>query len=306
MHKLKAKMLSIRYCRGSNGVLPTGYYMDKSKRNLILIAMAAVALVLVASAVIAISTAVKRVRELAPPETTISVRNTTFLTFPEGYTAYDIAVKLEESNVCSKEEFLTLVNTLNEGDLFYGDIDNAAGRPFKLEGYIFPDTYEFYLNSSAQSVLDKFLSNADAKFSDEYRARAEELGMTMDEVITLASIIQKESGAESEMRKVSSVFHNRLKSDGYPKLQSDVTIQYIENTVKPYYNDTDEYNDTYNTYKCNGLPTGAICNPGRAAIEAALYPENTDYYYFVTDNNGNYYYASTFAEHQKNCDKAGT
>ena len=130
----------------------------------------------------------------------------------------------------------------------------------------------------------------------------------MDEIITLASIIQSEAGDVKEMGKVSSVLHNRIESPDYGKLQCDVTINYVnENILDSPYIDGDKtrFSEYYNTYKVSGLPVGAICNPGADAINAALNPEKTDYFYFVTDKDWNYYYASTYEEHLKNCKKCG-
>lgn len=136
-------------------------------------------------------------------------------------------------------------------------------------------------------------------------AQADKLGYTMDEIIAIASIIQKEADIIGEMNKVSSVIHNRLNAS-YNRLECDVTIHYLEKYVKPYLTeDKDKYNELYNTYKCYGLPAGPICNPGIAAIKAALYPEDTDYMFFVTDSDMNYYYAATYEEHLANCKKCG-
>ena len=127
--------------------------------------------------------------------------------------------------------------------------------------------------------------------------------MTLDETIILASIIQKEAGNPDEMGLVSSVFHNRINdlAAGLPMLQSDVTIHYIEEDIKPYQTmGTQEIYDAYNTYVCRGLPAGPICCPGLDAIRAAISPEESSYYFFVTDSNGKYYYSSTLNEHYAN------
>lgn len=215
----------------------------------------------------------------------------------------DIAKMLQESGVCSVEDF---VKAVNEGEYDYKLISAIPQdeRFYKLEGYIFPDTYEFYIGEKPQSVVNRFLKNAQNRIGNDLMKRAEELEMTMDEVIVLASIIQKEASDPNEMGKVSSVFHNRLnKSKTYPNLQSDPTIMYVENDIIPYLSDAsqrDKYAELYNTYKCVGLPVGPICSPGLEAIRAALYPEKTNYYYFVTDKNDKYYYARTNAEHEAN------
>ncbi len=230
------------------------------------------------------------------------------ITFPEGYSCVQIAEKLEENNVCSAKDFLSVLNSssfiFSKGYKFIPYIDNISQRAFKLEGYIFPDTYEFYTNENAKTTVSRFLQNTDTKLTDEYYERAKQLGYTIDEIIALASVIQKEAGEKDEMKKVSSVLHNRLNSTKYKSLQCDVTVNYINNYVtdSPYILDSGiDYAENYNTYKCVGLPLGAICNVGVDAIEAALYPADTDYFFFVTDSEMNYYYAKTYEEHQKNC-----
>jgi len=125
------------------------------------------------------------------------------------------------------------------------------------------------------------------------------------EGLTIASIIQEESGFPEQDPKVSSVLHNRLNSPSFPLLQFNVTFEYIDKYVTPFVDGGTKYRDLYNTYVRKGLPAGPISNPGMSAINAALYPADTDYYYFVTDKDMNYYYASTYSEHLRNCKKAG-
>lgn len=233
------------------------------------------------------------------------------VTFPEGLTAKQIAEKLEENKVCSAEDFMALVQGEYYAALSYDfipEIENTENKAFVLEGYIFPDTYEFYKGESAETALARFLKNTDVKLTEEYRQRAQELGYTTDEIITLASIIQEEAGDPEEMPLVSSVLHNRIESPDYGRLQCDVTINYVNDNIteSPYLSgDTAKYAELYNTYKCTGLPAGAICNPGLDAIEAALYPADTDYFFFVTDEDWNYYYAETYDEHKVNCQAVG-
>lgn len=239
-----------------------------------------------------------------PVQTTSNVAR---VTFPEGSTVSQIALLLEENGVCSAAEFMAEAdNPLNlEGFAF--SIPNPQERAFLLEGYLFPDTYEFYRNESASSAIKRFLKNTQTKLTDEVAARCEQLGFTVDEILTLASVVQEEAGDPAEMGKVASVIHNRLSSKKYPKLQCDVATFYLRDYVKPYKSEQ-EYEaltELYNTYNCNGLPAGPITNSGMDAINAALYPENTDYYFFVTDSNGEYYYAETWSEHLENCDTAG-
>ena len=233
------------------------------------------------------------------------------VTFPEGLTSVEIAQKLEESGVCPAADFMEEVKNFDAVKDSYAclaSVKNADQRAFALEGYVFPDTYDFYRGESAASALKRFLSNANRKLTDERAARAKELGYTMDEIVTLASIIQEEAGDPNEMPKVAAVMHNRLNSPAYGKLQCDVTINYVNDRItdSPYLSgDTSVFAARYNTYKVEGLPVGAICCPGIDAIDAALYPADTNDFFFVTDKDMNYYYAETYEQHLENCKICG-
>ena len=182
------------------------------------------------------------------------------------------------------------------------EIPENEDRIYALEGYLFPDTYEFYCYEKPKTAIRRFLNAYNTRITREMLDRAEEIGMTMDEVLTLASLIEKEAKTE-DMAKVSSVFHNRLEHpEQFPNLQSNTTDYY------PYTKDTmpEGYSETskYNTYNIQGLPPGPICNPGLNAIRAALYPADTNYYYFNMDVNGKAYFARTLQEHNKNLQTA--
>ncbi|HNX14354.1 MAG TPA: endolytic transglycosylase MltG [Oscillospiraceae bacterium] len=228
------------------------------------------------------------------------------LTFTEGMNAAEIGAMLEENKVCLKSEFLKAVNTGAYNYDFIPAGGAQSGRFYRLEGYLFPDTYDFFINESVDSVIKKFLNNFNSKFTVKLRERAAEMGMTLDQAVTLASIIEKEAPDVFEMANVSAVFHNRLlKPQAYPKLQSNVTSYYVKNVIDKALTFTDpSYTQVYDTYVCSGLPVGPICNPGGAALTAALYPSATDYYYFVTDADGNFYYAMTLSQHNANISKA--
>ena len=234
------------------------------------------------------------------------------VTFPEGFTIVQIAERIEENGVCPAADFIKAAQDVeyfrvNYGYAFLDGIDEEK-TAFHLEGYVFPATYEFYRGEKPQSAVNRFLSAFSGRFSDEMKAKAEENGMSVNEVVILASIIQKECGFVSEMKNVSSVFVNRLKSPSYGKLQSDVTINYVNNyiTESSYLEgDTARFAELYNTYKCTGLPSGAICCPGLDALNAALDPADTPYYFFVTDKDNNYYYAESYEEHLENCTECG-
>ncbi len=243
--------------------------------------------------------------ETSTSATTVS--NIVRVTFPEGFTAADIAKRLEEYSVCTCDEFIQAVNDPANLSRFGIEIDSPGERAFLLEGYLFPDTYDFYIGEKLESVIKKFADNFNAQITEEMLARAAELGYTPDEIITIASIIQEEAGDPDEMPKVSAVLHNRLSSPEFSKLQCDACSFYLKNSVMPYVSqeDYEHFQQTYSTYNCTGLPEGPITNPGIDAVKAALYPDEHEYYFFVTDDNGVYHYAETYSEHLENCKLAG-
>lgn len=242
------------------------------------------------------------------------VSGTVRITIPEGLTVNETIDLLVENGVGKQEDYTEALQEFGYEYKFVEELTEDAiseyrfdtDTSYRLEGYLFPDTYDFYYNENPVSALDKFLSNFNRKFEEEYYARAAELGMTVDEVITLASMIEKEGNNPSDYYLISSVFHNRLKSSEYPYLNSDATLQYALSERAGLYDLDTSVDHPYNTYKYTGLPPGPICNPGIQAIDAALYPESTGYYYFYTKKNGETVYSRTYEEHQRyiNADKA--
>ncbi len=229
-------------------------------------------------------------------------RDTVEITFPEGFTIEQIAEKLEESKVCGKSDFLKATNVATYSFDFVKEIQNGDQRYHLLEGYMYPDTYEFYVGEDASSVVSKLLNNFNTKWSASYASRARELNMSMDDVITLASIVQKEDSNPDNMAVIASVFYNRLNSSAYPSLQSDATNYYVNTYIKPA-TSSGEYNlyrNRYSTYVCKGLPVGPICSPGDDAIKSVLWPSSTNYYFFAHDDEGNLYAARTASEQNVN------
>ncbi len=233
------------------------------------------------------------------------------LSFPEGWTIPQIVAKLAENNVCPAEY---IYDALEEVEFEYGfvsQISDNGERCFALEGYLFPDTYDFFVSEKQNgigenptSIINKFLGNFETKWNDVYAKRAKELGLTMDEVLIIASIIQKEAADKSQMTKVSSVIHNRLNNAAaYPTLGCDSTKKYVTNYLAPAFGSSaaGSYLNGYDTNSVrSGLPVGPICNPGLDAIEAALNPDDTNYYYFCHNNKGKIYLAETYSEFQAN------
>ena len=241
-------------------------------------------------------------------------RQTVKITIPEGYTVAQIATKLADNNVCSEEDFYdALVHETYDYD-FFGSIptngtDGAKynGRLYRLEGYLFPDTYEFFAESSGKSVVDKFLANFNSKVTAEMRAEIAAKGLTLDDVVIMASIAEKEAVNDQEKPKIVRVLNNRLESD-YTRLECDSTYLYIKNLDANIQN-AEDIKAAYDTYQRYGLPAGAIGNPGLASIQAAITPSDdstiAQCFYFANDAAGNTYYSKTFAEHKAVCRKYG-
>ena len=226
---------------------------------------------------------------------------TASLLFPEGYTVKQVMAKIGDNKVSNLN---LLKRSMLATDFSYSFLQglNTDGRYYKYEGYLFPDTYEFYIDENANSALRRFFENFQSKWKEEYTTRARELGYTIDQIIILASIIQKEAAGPSQMGDISGVLHNRLNHPSvYPMLECNATRDYVLNNIATEMDPgaAELYNDTYNTYKCIGLPVGPICNPGISAIEAALNPNTHDYYYFQHDKNGEIYLNQTRDEHYK-------
>lgn len=226
------------------------------------------------------------------PEGT-GINDYTHIVDGEKKTIKGIATILEENGVCSRKDFMY---ALNEVELDSKLLKNCSdGRTYyTLEGYLFPDTYEFYAYDSeecARMVVEKLIAQTESKITDDMYKRAEEMGYSMNEILTMASIIQMESGQGIEhMPSVAAVFYNRLDSKDFSTLGSSPTCYYGES----FKND----DGRYDTYKAEGLPPGPLCSPGIDAIKAALYPatDKEGFYYFVTDKDGNFYFHKTLAE----------
>jgi UPF0755 protein len=212
------------------------------------------------------------------------------LVVPEGFNVFDIAAAVEAAGLGRREDFLQAART---GVALVKDIDPQAPS---LEGYLFPDTYHFTRTQSAHDMA--------AAMVHRFRQAAREEGLTQDfhKTVTMASIVEKETGAPEERPKVASVFYNRLEKNMV--LATDPSVIYAALLNNRYrgtiYQSDLHYDSPYNTYRVAGLPPGPICNPGRASLEAAMHPANTPYLYFVSDNQGHHNFARTEAEHLKN------
>ena len=219
------------------------------------------------------------------------------VTIKEGENIYEIAKDLASKNLIKSEgEFINLARD----EKFIQSLTAFKGHPTRtLEGYFFPETYFFNKTQSPQDIAKQMLSHFFQYWSELKASRAQELGMNLHQVVTLASMIEKETGAAEERPLISSVFHNRLKQG--MRLQSDPTTIYgMWNRYQGNIHKSDllEKND-YNTYQIAGLPIGPISNPGRASLDAALYPLQTTYLYFVSQNDGTHRFSENYADHLK-------
>ncbi len=220
-----------------------------------------------------------------------------WITIPEGYTTDEIIDLLVSSGIGEREKYIDVINNYDFDYWFIDEIDEdwvAYGRTYRLDGYLFPDTYQFYNASSEVAVINKLLSRFNQVFIKSYRQRTEEIGFVTDETLTLSSIIEKEAGAANYLENcfgnVSSVFHNRLKSDNFSHLQSDATTAYVIHhetgvRVKLRGSDLDNIVSEYNTETRVDLTPGAIANSGNSAILAAMHPSDTGYFYFFSPPN---------------------
>jgi len=224
------------------------------------------------------------------------------LVVPEGFTIEMIAARCEEQGICSAEEFLQAVSSVTSADFEYMS-DIPAGIPvkYKLQGYIFPATYDIYEDTTAASLVDWMLDTFDNYYTDDMKARAEELGYTSFDVVTRASIVEREAKVASERATIAGVINNRLAADML--LQMCPTVLYpltdgMYDQSQVYYEDL-ELDSEYNTYINEGLPVGPICNPGLDCINAVLNPEEHSYYYYHVDNEdeGTHVFTETYEEH---------
>lgn len=246
-------------------------------------------------------------------------RKTVTLTFPEGYSMDQIFSMLEENQVCTVEALEDTAANF-EFELSYLQ-DIPYGEPSRLEGFLFPDTYDFYIDDDPVRVINKLLNNFDSKFSENMlsaidtlnegiRARMETEGSFSDseiedammdvyKIITLASLIEKEAGTDQERSMISSVIYNRLNTRVHELLQVDATVEYALGEHKTELTANDLAVDSpYNTYKYKGLPPGPIANPGLSSIMAAIYPEESEFFFYAVNGTGGHSFFETYMEQQ--------
>lgn len=252
-------------------------------------------------------------------KTTYLEVETVRITFPEGTTCLSMAMMLQEAGLIgSVDEFINACNNDSFDVSFFNQISNNNLKFVKLEGFLYPDTYEFEVGSSVQDIILEMLRNFEKKvLTDQIKADLAASKYSLEEMIVLASIVQKES-LDGEEYNISAVFNNRLVSNKtYGLLQSCTTGDatrpviggFIPNVLGLYYGGVSKIPAgmaaAYDSYNTPGLMVGAICNPEAKMVEAALHPVNSPYYYFFTDKTGIFRYSETYAEHEQQINKYG-
>lgn len=220
------------------------------------------------------------------------------LTIPEGFTLYQIAERIEELGFASKDEFIESTEKYFNNNYDFDTTDLY----FKMEGYLYPDTYHFTKNNTVDYIVEKLAQTTDNVFTEEYKQKLEKLDLSKHQVLTIASLIEREAKHDGERAQISGVIHNRLKKDML--LQIDATVIYgigkgKEHKTTIYQSELDEFSP-FNSYKVIGLPPGPIASPGKESIKAALYPKEHDYlYYVLSPEEDGHVFNETYDEHLK-------
>lgn len=272
------------------------------------------ALILSVLLTLSLFSACKRQSDPAALPASVDTPATVTVTIPEGRGVRSIASRLEENGVCSASDFFAACSSVDwkaEFD-FLPDADRLSAREYPLEGYLFPDTYDFFVPESAESCVRKLLKNFSRRVTDEMRADCSGGDLCLDDVIILASIVERETDNADEAPKVAKVFRNRLEHPyGYKNVEGSSTGGKFQSDATKFYPYTyteavngeipDGFESEYNTYNFAGLPKGPICCPSLSSIKASIYPDKeTKAVFFYTDKNGKHYYAVSYDEHKAN------
>lgn len=223
-------------------------------------------------------------------------------TIAEGLSVEQIGAHLAEKGLVNQEQFLKLINEGDFSDIpFVADIPEVKDRKYRLEGFLFPETYEVVKGATEEEIIRTMLKQFDKEIEPEWKEELEKQNRSLYDVITLASIVEREVVVNEERSIIAGVFHNRIR-EGW-KLQSCATVQFVlgKQRDRLLFEDL-EVKSPYNTYINPGLPPSPIASPGRASIEATLFPDKHDFFFFVTkkDGTGAHHFSRTFKEHQKN------
>ena len=233
--------------------------------------------------------------------TNSSSSDTLQITIPEGYSVAQVRQLLLDNHVCTAD---ALDKVLNQYPFKHDFLqDEKQVEEGWLEGYLFPDTYEIYKgNGSVVDTVNKMLNNFASRYDSEITDGANELGRSMHDIVTVASLVEREAQHDDERARIAGVIYNRLNnSSEFPYLQVDASVLYGLGRTSGKLTDDDLKSDSpYNLYTTEGLPPGPICNPGYASLYAASHPESHDYYYYVAMPDGSHLFASSYEEHQRN------
>ena len=221
------------------------------------------------------------------------------VTLVEGWTNQQYAEALSEAELVEFEDFLAAANTANTKQILPDNTYSfLAGKPASagLIGFLFPDTYRFFRGETEVAIIEEMLDNFDRKITDQMLADAEASGRTLYEIITMASIVEKEAVTTEDRKRAAGILWKRM--DNGMRLQSDVTINYILQKNTLVLNASDIATESaYNTYRNDGLPPTPIANPSLDSIMAALYPEDTEYWFFIATPDGEVLYSTTYEQH---------
>ena len=230
-----------------------------------------------------------------------SSTETVQITIPEGYSIAQIRQTLLDAHVCTEDAIDKALNEYSFKHKFLED--EKPAREGWLEGYLFPDTYEVYKgNAAVVDTINKMLNNFGNKYDEDIQSGADELGRSMHEIVTIASLIEREAQQDDERARIAGVIYNRLNDpEEFPYLQVDASVLYGLGRTGGKLSDTDLESDSeYNLYNHKGLPPGPICNPGYASLYAASHPEDNNYYYYVAMPDGTHLFANSYDEHERN------
>jgi len=224
------------------------------------------------------------------------VREEVTVTIPEGFTLLQIFTLMEDHGVVHSADDLWEAATYHDFEFHFLDEDTLGDR-FRLEGFLFPNTYNFFKSSSPTSVLNRLLREFDRRFTEEYVERAEEMGLSIHDIINIAAMVEREAANDEERPRIAAVIYNRLASPQFPNLEIDATLSYAVQGTDQIATTTLDH--PFNTYIHPGLPPWPIANPGIASIRAALFPlENTNEYFYALHVDGTHRFFSTYPEHR--------
>lgn len=245
------------------------------------------------------------IKEITTPK---DLRETVSVTVFEGSTIVKISKIVEQAGFCTAQEFIDVVENTDWSQFkFFQYVEDDVNKPFKMEGFLYPETYEFFPEATAFEIAEKMLAQFDSLITDDMYAKMEQQGFTLQDIVTIASYVEEEAGDPINQPDVAAVFLNRLKPGSpFPKLESDVSYYYMREQVEPYLGvgrdqSPVEMQQAVNTYLCVGIPVTPVSSPSISAINAVLNPTaDSPYYFFLTDLTGKYYYSETWEGHVKN------